>query len=79
MSTRRPAVRSTRKSGGIPIQTWQIILLVIAAVAVVWALTGYIGEQRRLSDVKYTQGPEKNPYKEGTKAYERFRDKDEGR
>ncbi|MCS6776700.1 MAG: hypothetical protein RMJ43_03495 [Chloroherpetonaceae bacterium] len=38
------------------IKPWHIVLLVVAAAVVLWRVAGYVGEQRRLSDVKYNPG-----------------------
>jgi len=65
----------TRQRGGISAQWWQILIIVIAAVLVLWRIGAYTMEARRQHDAKVVAGQERNPARPGTRTYQMFEEK----
>ncbi|MBM3494814.1 MAG: hypothetical protein FJX72_10945 [Armatimonadetes bacterium] len=61
--------------GGSKIKPWHIIVLVVAALAVLWRVGAYTMEVRKASDVKEVKGEFKNPAPPGTKTHQMFEEK----
>jgi hypothetical protein len=55
-----------RDKSGAAIKPWQIIVIVVALVLVLWRVGAYVGEQRRMSDYRYDPGKPGVPIIPGT-------------
>jgi hypothetical protein len=60
---------------GSNIKPWQIIVLIVAALVVLWRVGAYTMEVRKTRDVKEVKGEFKNPAKPGSKTYQMFEEK----
>lgn len=68
-------MRSGGGKGSAHIQPWQIVILVLAAILVLWRVGSYTLEARQRGPAKMVQGEEKNPARPGTKTYQMFEEK----
>lgn len=55
-----------RNTSESTVKPWHIIVIAIALILVLWRVSAYVGEQRRLSDVHYDPGKPGVPIIPGT-------------